>query len=159
LITTLLDPGAAPARELAELYQARREIETALGSPKAQVKGPGVVLRSKTLDGVIQEIWALLCAYHAVREVIGAAAGWHRRTSADLLHQCSRRCPWPGRDPALFSPLAELTGSAWPRWPSSPLSAPGPGRAGPTRARPSAVPGTRLSQPTRPSGRNLARNR
>jgi len=74
LITTLLDPDAAPARELAELYQARWEIETALGSLKAQMKGPGVVLRSKTPDGVIQEVWALLCAYHAVRELICAAA-------------------------------------------------------------------------------------
>jgi Transposase DDE domain len=61
-------------RELAELYQARWEIETALGSLKAQMKGPGVVLRSKTPDGVIQEVWALLCAYHAVRELISAAA-------------------------------------------------------------------------------------
>ena len=79
LITTLLDPGAAPARELAELYQARWEIETALGSLKAQVKGPGVVLRSKTPDGVVQEIWALLCAYHAVRELISAAAALARQ--------------------------------------------------------------------------------
>jgi len=78
LITTLLDPGAAPARELAELYRARWEIETALGSLKAQVKGPGVVLRSKTPDGVVQEIWALLCAYHAVRELISAAAALAR---------------------------------------------------------------------------------
>lgn len=38
------------------------------------MKGPGVVLRSKTPDGVIQEIWALLCAYHVVRELISAAA-------------------------------------------------------------------------------------
>ena len=38
------------------------------------MKGPGVVLRSKTPDGVVQEIWALLCAYHAVRELISAAA-------------------------------------------------------------------------------------
>ena len=74
LITTLLDPAAAPARELAELYRARWEIETALGSLKAQMKGPGVVLRSKTPDGVIQEVWALLCACHAVRELISAAA-------------------------------------------------------------------------------------
>jgi hypothetical protein len=74
LITTLLDPEAAPARELAELYQARWQIETALGSLKAQMKGPGMVLRSKTPDGVVQEIWALLCAYHAVRELISAAA-------------------------------------------------------------------------------------
>jgi hypothetical protein len=74
LITTLLVPDAAPARELAELYQARWQIETALGSLKTQMKGPGVVLRSKTPDGVIQEVWALLCAYHAVRELISAAA-------------------------------------------------------------------------------------
>ena len=38
---------AAPARELAELYKARWEIETALGSLKTQVKGSGVVLRSR----------------------------------------------------------------------------------------------------------------
>src|SRR5271166_2159034 len=74
LITTLLGPDEAPARELAERYKARWEIETALGSLKAQMKGSGVVLRSKTPDGVIQEIWALLCAYHAVRELISAAA-------------------------------------------------------------------------------------
>ena len=74
LITTLLDPAAAPARELAELYKARWEIETALGSLKTQMKGSGVVLRSKTPDGVIQEIWALLCACHAVRDLTAAAA-------------------------------------------------------------------------------------
>lgn len=79
LITTLLDPVAAPARELAELYKARWEIETALGSLKTQVKGSGVVLRSKTPDGVIQEIWALLCAYQAVRDLTAAAAALARQ--------------------------------------------------------------------------------
>ncbi len=79
LITTLLDPDAAPTRELAELYQARWEIETALGSLKARLKGPGVVLRSKTPDGVVQEIWALLCACHAVRELVSAAAALARQ--------------------------------------------------------------------------------
>jgi Transposase DDE domain len=79
LITTLLDADAAPTRELAELYQARWEIETALGSLKTQLKGAGIVLRSKTPDGVIQEVWALLCAYHAVRELISAAAAMARQ--------------------------------------------------------------------------------
>jgi hypothetical protein len=74
LITTLLDPESAPARELAELYRARWEIETAIGSLKTQVKGAGVVLRSKTPDGVIQEIWALLCVCQAVRDLTAAAA-------------------------------------------------------------------------------------
>jgi hypothetical protein len=33
-----------------------------------------VVLRSKTPDGAEQELWALLCAYHAIRELMCAAA-------------------------------------------------------------------------------------
>jgi hypothetical protein len=33
-----------------------------------------LVLRSKTPDGAEQELWALLCAYHAIRELICAAA-------------------------------------------------------------------------------------
>ena len=78
LITTRLDPAAAPARELAELYHARWEIETALGAFKTEMKGAGIVLRSKTPDGAEQEIWALLCAYHAIREMICAAAALAR---------------------------------------------------------------------------------
>lgn len=74
LITTLLEPGEAPARELAELYHARWQIETALGAFKTGMKGAGVVLRSKIPDGAEQEIWALLCAYHSIREMICAAA-------------------------------------------------------------------------------------
>ena len=105
LITTLLDPGAAPARELAELYQARWEIETALGSLKTQVKGPGIVLRSKTPDGVVQEIWALLCACHAVRELISAAAALARQ---DPLRICFVNAldivRGPVGNPGCFSP-------------------------------------------------------
>ena len=78
LITTLTGPEAAPARELAELYHARWEIETAIGAFKTGMKGAGIVLRSKTPDGAEQEIWALLCAYHAIREVICAAAALAR---------------------------------------------------------------------------------
>jgi hypothetical protein len=79
LITTLTDPGAAPARELAELYHARWQIETAIGAFKTGMKGAGIVLRSKTPDGAEQEVWALLCAYHAIREVICAAAALARQ--------------------------------------------------------------------------------
>jgi hypothetical protein len=78
LITTLTRPDAAPARELAGLYHARWEIETALGAFKTEMKGAGIVLRSKTPDGAEQEIWALLCAYHAIRELICAAAALAR---------------------------------------------------------------------------------
>lgn len=74
LLSTLLDPDTAPAAELAELYHARWQIENAFSALKSQLKGDGVVLRSKTPDGAEQELWALLCAYHAIRELICAAA-------------------------------------------------------------------------------------
>ncbi len=74
LLSTLLDPDTAPAAELAELYHARWQIEGAFGALKSQLKGDGVVLRSKTPAGAEQELWALLCAYHAIRELICAAA-------------------------------------------------------------------------------------
>src|SRR5258706_499258 len=105
LITTLLDPDAAPARELADLYHARWEIETALGSFKSGMKGNGVVLRSKTPDGAEQEIWALLCAYHAIREMICAAAALAR---ADPLRisfiSALDTIRGPVGDPAAFPP-------------------------------------------------------
>lgn len=74
LLTTMLDPDTAPAAELAELYHSRWQIENAFGALKSHLKGDGVVLRSKSPDGVEQELWALLCAYHAIRELICAAA-------------------------------------------------------------------------------------
>ena len=51
LITTILDPHAAPAPELAALYRERWEIQGALDELKAHQRGPRVVLRSKHPDG------------------------------------------------------------------------------------------------------------
>ena len=57
LVTTLLDPDQAPAAELAELYAQRWEFETALDELKTHQRGAKVVLRSKSPDGVEQEVW------------------------------------------------------------------------------------------------------
>ncbi|GAA3037394.1 hypothetical protein GCM10020000_14120 [Streptomyces olivoverticillatus] len=56
LATTLLDPTAAPARELAALYTERWEVETTLAEWKATQIGSGNVLTSKSPDLVEQEI-------------------------------------------------------------------------------------------------------
>ena len=40
LITAILDPEPAPARELAALYHERWEIETALDELKTHLRGP-----------------------------------------------------------------------------------------------------------------------
>ena len=47
-MTTILDPAAAPATELAALYHERWEIEGALAELKTRLRGARMVLRSKT---------------------------------------------------------------------------------------------------------------
>jgi hypothetical protein len=74
LLTTLLDPAQAPAAELAALYHERWEIEGALAELKTQLRGPRVVLRSKTPELVRQEFWGLLLAHFAVRGLMHEAA-------------------------------------------------------------------------------------
>ena len=56
LLTTLLDPAAAPAPELAALYPQRWEIETAFDELKTHLRGSKIVLRSKTPELVRQGI-------------------------------------------------------------------------------------------------------
>ncbi len=74
LITTILDPAAAPAAELAALYPQRWEFETALDELKTHQRGPRVVLRSKTPDGVTQEVYGYLCVHYAIRWLMHAVA-------------------------------------------------------------------------------------
>ena len=105
LLSTLLDPETAPAAELAELYHARWQIETAFSAFKSQLKGDGVVLRSKTPDGAEQEVWALLCAYHAIRELICAAADLTDRDPLRLSFIAALDAVrGPVGDPAAFPP-------------------------------------------------------
>lgn len=74
LITTILDPDHAPAHELAALYHERWEIETALDELKTHLRGPRIVLRSKTPDLVRQEFYGLILAHFAVRGLMHEAA-------------------------------------------------------------------------------------
>ena len=74
LATSILDPEAAPAAELAALYQERWEIETALGELKTHLRGARIVLRSKTPDLVRQELYGLLLAHFAIRALMHEAA-------------------------------------------------------------------------------------
>ncbi|MGW7645237.1 IS4 family transposase [Streptomyces bobili] len=79
LITTVTDPEAATAAELAAAYHQRWEEETANGQLKTVLRGPGKVLRSKSPDLVHQEIWAYLLVQYAINSLICQAA-----TGADI---------------------------------------------------------------------------
>ena len=74
LLTTILDPDQAPAQELAPLYAQRWEFEGALDELKVHQRGPRVVLRSKTPDGVIQDMYGYLCVHWAIRWLMHTVA-------------------------------------------------------------------------------------
>jgi len=74
LITTLLDPGQAPAAELAGLYAQRWEFENTLDEIKTHQRGARVVLRSQHPGGVEQEVWGFLLVHWAIRELMHTAA-------------------------------------------------------------------------------------
>jgi hypothetical protein len=88
LVTTLLDPAAAPATELAALYHERWEIEGAFDELKTHLKGAPVVLRSKTPELVRQEVYGLLLAHYAIR---------------GLMHEAALSAPPTARDPDTLS--------------------------------------------------------
>ena len=74
MLSTILDPDAAPADELGVLYHERWEIENALDELKVHQRGPRVVLRSKQPDGVYQEAYGYLCTHYAIRRLMHDAA-------------------------------------------------------------------------------------
>lgn len=74
LLTTVLDPDAASAAELATAYSQRWELESAFGELKTQQRGPRAVLRSKKPEGVVQEVYGHLCVHYSIRTMMHEAA-------------------------------------------------------------------------------------
>lgn len=74
LFTTLVDPDEVSATELAAAYVDRWEIESAFGELKTHQRGARTVLRSKSPDMVLQEIWGHLCCHYAIRTLMWEAA-------------------------------------------------------------------------------------
>lgn len=74
LFTTVLDPSQASATDLAAAYAQRWEIESTFDELKTHQRGPRTVLRSKSPDLVLQEIWGHLCCHFAIRSLMAQAA-------------------------------------------------------------------------------------
>ena len=74
LVTTLLNPRVAPALALIELYHERWEIELVIDEIKTHERAQRKVLRSKTPEGVRQELYGIYLAHYAVRKLLAEAA-------------------------------------------------------------------------------------
>lgn len=72
VVTTLLDPRAYPAKDLARLYEQRWQVEINLRHLK-QTLGLDV-LRCRTFPGVMKELLLFVVAYNLVRRVMVEAA-------------------------------------------------------------------------------------
>jgi hypothetical protein len=108
LFTTILDPDDAPATDLAVAYAQRWEIEGAFDELKTHQRGPRTVLRSKSPDLVLQEIWGHLCCHFAIRTLMWEAAD-HAGVDADRVSfvaalRIARRSITAARD---FPPSAQ----------------------------------------------------
>jgi hypothetical protein len=74
LFTTILDPADISGVDLAAAYTERWEIESTFDELKTHQRGPRTVLRSKSPDLVLQEIWGHLCCHYAIRTLMWEAA-------------------------------------------------------------------------------------
>ncbi len=74
LFTTVTDPEQVSAVELAAAYTQRWEVELTFDELKTHQRGPRTVLRSKSPDLVLQEIWGHLCCHYAIRSLMAEAA-------------------------------------------------------------------------------------
>jgi len=84
LLTTALDETKAPGQELAALCHAYCACGRVFDAFKTHLRGASTVLRSKTPPLVRQELWGLLLAHFAVRQLM-VRAGWRRQLDPDRL--------------------------------------------------------------------------
>lgn len=73
LVTSLVDPAEATAKQLVELYHQRWEIEVCYLELKSTLLD-GRVLRGRYPEAVEQEVWAVLAFYQAIRIVMADSA-------------------------------------------------------------------------------------
>lgn len=74
LVTTILDPKQAPAKELALLYHERWDVEGFFRQIKSAQLNATRIFRSKSPDGVRQEFWAHLAVHYATTRIMVDAA-------------------------------------------------------------------------------------
>lgn len=67
VLTSMMDPARFPTAEVAALYHRRWETETTLDELKTEQRSTRMTLRSKTPDGVHQELFALMLAHNLAR--------------------------------------------------------------------------------------------
>jgi hypothetical protein len=74
VVTSITSWEDMTAHDLAAAYRERWEIELAFDEMKTHQRGPAAILRSRTPDLVLQELYGLLITHYAIRALMTEAA-------------------------------------------------------------------------------------
>ena len=74
VVTSVTAYQDLPAPDLAAAYHQRWEIELAFDEIETTQRGPAAVLRSRSPDLVLQELYGLLITHYAIRQLMTEAA-------------------------------------------------------------------------------------
>jgi hypothetical protein len=74
LLTSMLDAVRFPAAEVGSLYHSRWDSELVIDDLKTELRGASLTLRSKTPEGIYQELYGVLIAHNVVRVEMARAA-------------------------------------------------------------------------------------
>lgn len=83
-VLTSLPAERYPAKAVAELYHRRWEIEVGFRNIKSSLQSNALVLRSRKVELLHQEVWGLLLAYNLIRREAALAAKHHKRAPSEI---------------------------------------------------------------------------
>lgn len=83
-VLTSLPADRYPAKAVAELYHCRWEIEVGFRNIKSSLQNNALVLRSRKVELLHQEVWGLLLAYNLIRREAALAARQHKRAPSEI---------------------------------------------------------------------------
>ncbi|KND59837.1 Mobile element protein [Candidatus Burkholderia verschuerenii] len=84
LLTSLMDRRRFKPADIVACYERRWQIETSYAELKQSMLGSELVLRSRSVEGIYQEIWGALIAYNLIRREIASAAREARLAPTDI---------------------------------------------------------------------------
>ncbi|HGL4521336.1 TPA: IS4 family transposase, partial [Enterobacter roggenkampii] len=105
LLTSLTDRRRFKLADLVACYERRWQIETSYRELKQSMLGSELTLRSRTVDGIYQEIWGALIAYNLIRREMACAAFEAKCEPTELsfvrsFHLIQHEMMWAARTPA-----------------------------------------------------------
>lgn len=83
-VLTSLPADRYKAKEVAELYHSRWEIEVGFRNLKSSLLNNALVLRSRKVELLEQEVWGMLLAYNLIRREATKAAEKHKKAASEI---------------------------------------------------------------------------